>query len=315
MTEAKQRVSHGADASNDVPAIELHGLTKRFGEVAAVSDMTLELGAGTVTGFLGVNGAGKTTTLRMLLGLVTPTAGTATFDGRRYAELDQPARQVGAVLEASSFHPGRRAVDHLRVLAAAGGLPTNRAGHALERVGLAAPARRRVGGFSLGMRQRLALAAALLGEPEVLILDEPANGLDPEGVQWLRTFLRAQAEEGRTVVVSSHLLAEVSQTVDHVVILDKGRLVADAPLAQLTAVATETVVVQSPEATALLQILDGIGVDAALTGTDEVTASTTPDVMGKAIAFNGIVVHGMRARRSNLEDVFFQLTSADRSRS
>ena len=295
--------------------IELQGLTKRFGPLTAVDGLSLELQPGTVTGFLGVNGAGKTTTLRMLLGLVTPTAGTATFDGRRYAELDQPARHVGAVLEASSFHPGRRAVDHLRVLATAGGLPVTRAEHALDRVGLADVARRRVGGFSLGMRQRLALAAALLGEPEVLILDEPANGLDPEGVQWLRTFLRGQAEEGRTVVVSSHLLAEVSQTVDHVVIIDKGRLVANAPLTELTSAATETVVVQSPEAASLLRILDGIGVDAELTGNDEVTASATPDVVGRAIAFNGIVVHGMQARRSNLEDVFFQLTSTERSHS
>ena len=223
--------------------IELRGLTKRFGPLTAVDDLSLELRPGTVTGFLGVNGAGKTTTLRMLLGLVTPTAGTATF----------------------------------------------------------------------GMRQRLALAAALLGEPEVLILDEPANGLDPEGVQWLRTFLRGQAEYGRTVVVSSHLLAEVSQTVDHVVIIDKGRVVADAPLSELTAGATETVVVQSPEAAALLAVLDGIGVEAELTGNHQVTASATPDVVGQAIAFSGIVVHGMQARRSNLEDVFFQLTTNGRS--
>lgn len=214
------------------------------------------------------------------------------------------------MLETSSFHPGRRAIDHLRILAIAGALPADRAGEALERVGLAAAARRRVGGFSLGMRQRLALAAALLGDPEVVILDEPANGLDPEGVQWLRTFLRGQAGEGRTVVVSSHLLAEVSQTVDHVVIIDKGRVVADAPLSELTAGATETVVVQSPEAGALLAVLDGIGVGTELTATHEVTASATPDVVGKAIAFNGIVIHGMRARRSNLEDVFFQLTGA-----
>jgi ABC-2 type transport system ATP-binding protein len=205
-------------------AIELIGLTKRFGDVTAVDDLSLELQAGTITGFLGPNGAGKTTTLRMLLGLVRPTAGSATIDGRPYAELASPTRHVGAVLEASSFHPGRRALDHLRVLASAAGLPERRAGDALEHVGLAGHARRRVGGFSLGMRQRLGLAAALLGEPSVLILDEPANGLDPEGVQWLRNFLRGQAELGRTVVVSSHLLAEVSQTVDHVVILDHGRL-------------------------------------------------------------------------------------------
>ena len=295
--------------------IELQGLTKRFGSVTAVDDLSLQLRAGTVTGFLGVNGAGKTTTLRMLLGLVTPTAGTATFDGRPYADLDRPTHHVGAVLEASSFHPGRRAVDHLRILATAGGLPVGRAEEALERVGLGDVARRRVGGFSLGMRQRLALAAALLGEPEVLILDEPANGLDPEGVQWLRTFLRAQAGEGRTVVVSSHLLAEVAQTVDHVVILDKGRLVADAPLAELTSARAGAVVVRSPEAAALRDVLDAAGVSARLTGPDEVSASTTADVVGRAIAAHGIVIHAMQATTSNLEDVFFQLTTPQRSRS
>ena len=214
-------------------AIELHGLTKRFGDVLAVDDLTLELTDGTITGFLGPNGAGKTTTLRMLLGLVAPTAGSATFEGRRYAELDAPARRVGAVLEASSFHPGRRAMDHLRVLASAAGLPTRLFDDAIGQVGLTEHGHRRVGGFSLGMRQRLALAAALLGEPAVLVLDEPTNGLDPEGVHWLRAFLRAQSEMGRTVVVSSHLLAEVAQTVDRVVILDHGRLVTSAALSEL----------------------------------------------------------------------------------
>jgi ABC-2 type transport system ATP-binding protein len=297
--------------------IKLEGLTKRFGSVAAVENLSLEFPAGAVTGFLGVNGAGKTTTLRMLLGLVTPTAGTATFDGRSYAELDRPTHHVGAVLEASSFHPGRRAVDHLRILATAGRMPASRALQALDRVGLVDVARRRVGGFSLGMRQRMALAAALLGEPDVLILDEPANGLDPEGVQWLRTFLRAQAADGRTVVVSSHLLAEVSQTVDHVVILDKGRLVANAPLAELTSAAAGAVVVRSPEAASLRDVLLYAGVSARLTGPDEVSApSTTPDVVGRAIAAHGIVVHAMHASTSNLEDVFFQLTtSPERSRS
>ena len=215
-------------------AIELHGLTKRFGDVTAVDDVSFEIEPGTITGFLGPNGAGKTTTLRMLLGLVRPTSGTATFGGRAYVDLDEPARHVGAVLEASSFHPGRRAIDHLRILTTAAGIPASRADEALERVGLASASRRRVGGFSLGMRQRVGLAGALLGDPEVLILDEPANGLDPEGVRWLRAFLRGQAEDGRTVLVSSHLLGEVSHTVDHVIILDRGRLVTHAPLAELT---------------------------------------------------------------------------------
>ena len=295
-------------------AIELRGLTKRFGPVTAVDGLSLEIGEGTVTGFLGPNGAGKTTTLRMLLGLVRPTSGTATFGGRRYGELDEPVRQVGAVLEAAGFHPGRRAIDHLRILATAGGLPVGRAGQALERVGLAASARRRVGGFSLGMRQRLGLAAALLGEPRVLILDEPANGLDPEGVQWLREFLRAQAADGCTVLVSSHLLAEVSQTVDHVVILDRGRLLADAPLAELTSVATEAVVVRTPEAPALLGVLRRQGLQAELSGPDEVSVpGTTSDVVGQAIAFHGIVVHAMHAKQSSLEDVFFRLTERSRS--
>jgi ABC-2 type transport system ATP-binding protein len=186
-------------------AISVQGLTKRFGDVLAVDRLSFEVGPGTVTGFLGPNGAGKTTTLRMLLGLVAPTSGTATIDGRPYRELADPLRRVGAVLEAGGFHPGRSARDHLRVLAKAAGLPAGRVGEVLEQVGLAAAGRRRVGGFSLGMRQRLGLAAALLGDPEVLVLDEPANGLDPEGVHWLRGLVR-----GRTVLVSSHLLAEVA---------------------------------------------------------------------------------------------------------
>jgi ABC-2 type transport system ATP-binding protein len=220
--------------------IELQGLTKRFGDLTAVDGVSLTLNEGRVTGFLGPNGAGKTTTLRMLLGLVRPTAGTATIDGRRYVDLDEPARHVGAVLEASSFHPGRRAIDHLRVLASAIGLPARRAEEALASVGMAAHARRRMNGFSLGMRQRMGLAAALLGDPSVLILDEPTNGLDPEGVHWIRTFLRGQARLGRTVLVSSHQLAEMAQTVDDVAILHSGRLVVHAPLADLTAGHTRT---------------------------------------------------------------------------
>ena len=291
-------------------AIELHGLTKRFGAVTAVDDLTLELGVGTVTGFLGPNGAGKTTTLRMLLGLVTPSAGTATFDGRRYVDLDDPARHVGAVLEASSFHPGRRAVDHLRIIASAGGLAAVRVEHALEMVGMADHAHRRVGGFSLGMRQRLCLAAALLGEPAVLVLDEPTNGLDPEGVHWLRTFLRDQADEGRTVIVSSHLLAEIAQTVDHVVILDKGCLITSTPLSELTANAHAVVVVRTPDATRLTAELIARGIDATVTGSDQVTAAgTTPEAVGRAIGTLGLVVYEMRLEQSNLEDVFFALTT------
>jgi ABC-2 type transport system ATP-binding protein len=291
-------------------AIELHGLTKRFGAVTAVDDLTLELGAGTVTGLLGPNGAGKTTTLRMLLGLVTPTTGTATFDGTRYVDLTDPARQVGAVVEAASFHPGRRAIDHLRILASAAGLPARRVDDALSQVAMTEHARRRVGGFSLGMRQRLGLAAALLGEPSVLVLDEPANGLDPEGVHWLRAFLRSQADAGRTVVVSSHLLAEVAQTVDHVVILDKGRLITSAPLDDLTTRAGSVVIVRTPDADRFRAELTRRGIDANLTAPDEVTSSdTTPEAVGRVIGAIGLVVYEMRLIQSNLEDVFFSLTN------
>ena len=217
------------------PAIEVLGLTKRFGDVLAVDGLSFKVNRGTVVGFLGPNGAGKTTTLRMLLGLVRPTAGTATVNGRAYPELDQPLHQVGAVLEASSFHPGRTARGHLRVQALAADIEDARIDEVLALVELTPAADRRVGGFSLGMRQRLGLATALLADPQILILDEPANGLDPEGVRWLRNMIRGLANEGRTVLVSSHLLAEVAQTVDSVVILNRGRLVTHATLDQLTA--------------------------------------------------------------------------------
>jgi len=214
--------------------IHVHGLVKRFGPVAAVDGLSFDVQPGTVTGFLGPNGAGKTTTLRMLLGLVNPDAGTATIDGRAYRELTEPLHQVGAVLEASSFHPGRTARAHLRIQALAADADPSRAEDVLDLTGLADAADRRIGGFSLGMRQRLGLATALLADPEVLILDEPANGLDPEGVRWLRGLLRGFAAEGGTVLVSSHQLAEVAQTVDSVVIVDHGRLVAQGPVAELT---------------------------------------------------------------------------------
>ena len=209
------------------------GLTKRFGDLTAVNDLSFELEAGSVTGFLGPNGAGKTTTLRMLLGLARPTRGQALVFGRPFTELEQPAARVGAVLEASDLHPGRTGRDHLRVLARAAGVPQSRVDEVLALVDLTGAAERRAGGYSLGMRQRLGLAAALLGAPELLVLDEPANGLDPEGVRWLRDSLRAFAMRGGTVLVSSHHLAEVAQTVDRVVIIDRGRLVVESTLEEL----------------------------------------------------------------------------------
>ncbi|MGI8755481.1 MAG: ABC transporter ATP-binding protein [Acidimicrobiales bacterium] len=208
-------------------------LTKRYGDLVAVDDVSFSLEAGTVTGFLGPNGAGKTSTLRLLLGLAAPTSGEALVHGRPYAELDQPAREVGAVLESNDFHPGRSGRDHLRVLALAAGLSERRVDDVLELVALGTPAVRPVKSYSLGKRQRLGLAAALLGEPRVLILDEPTNGLDPVGVRWLRRLIRSFAEGGGTVLVSSHVLAEISQSVDRVVIINGGRVVADAPVVAL----------------------------------------------------------------------------------
>jgi ABC-2 type transport system ATP-binding protein len=216
-------------------AIEIHSLSKEFGSVRAVDEVSFEVAAGRVTGFLGPNGSGKTTTLRMLLGLVSIDSGTATFGGRRYSDIDKPIHHVGAVLEATSFHPGRRARDHLMTVAIAAGISTRRVDDTLELVGLSEVGRRRVGKFSLGMRQRLQLATALLGDPEVLILDEPSNGLDPQGIQWLRRLIKTQAAGGHAVLVSSHLLAEMEETVDDVVIVSQGQLVLQTTLAALTA--------------------------------------------------------------------------------
>jgi ABC-2 type transport system ATP-binding protein len=222
-------VSDGID-----PLVSFDGLTKRYGDILAVDDLSFSIRSGTVTGFLGPNGAGKTTTLRLLLGLAEPTAGKALVFGRPYRELDDPARRVGAVLETSDLHPGRSGRDHLRSLALAARIPSDRVDEVLELVDLTPAARRRVKTYSLGMRQRLGLAAALLGDPDLLVLDEPANGLDPAGVRWLRRFLRTFADRGRTVLVSSHMLAEAAQTVDRVVIIDRGRLVASGTLEELT---------------------------------------------------------------------------------
>jgi ABC-2 type transport system ATP-binding protein len=213
--------------------IQVHGLTKAFGRVTAVRDLSFTAPAGKVTGFLGPNGSGKTTTLRMVLGLVRPSAGEALIGGVPYSRLARPRHSVGALLEATGFHPGRRARDHLRVIAAAGGLPDRRVDEVLDQVDLAPSASRRVREFSLGMRQRLGIAAALLADPDVLLLDEPANGLDPAGIAWLRGLLRGMAGEGRTIVVASHVLTEIAQTADHVVIVSAGQLRFAGPLTEI----------------------------------------------------------------------------------
>jgi ABC-2 type transport system ATP-binding protein len=223
-----------APGAASAPVVTVNSVTKRYGQLVAVDDLTFSLRSGTVTGFLGPNGAGKTTTLRLLLGLAEPTAGEALVFGRRYGELDDPAQRVGAVLESSDFHPGRSGRDHLRALALSAEIPSSRVEEVLALVELEAVGGRRVRTYSLGMRQRLGLAAALLGDPELLVLDEPANGLDPAGVHWLRGFLRRFAEQGGTVLVASHMLAEAAQTVDHVVIIDRGRRLVSGPLDELT---------------------------------------------------------------------------------
>jgi ABC-2 type transport system ATP-binding protein len=230
----RREPQNAPSSSAAVPPVMFNSLTKRFGDVLAVDDLSFSLRTGTITGFFGPNGAGKTTTLRLLLGLAEPNAGEALVFGRRYRDLDEPALRVGAVLESNDFHPGRSGRDHLRTLAIAGGIAASRVDDVLALVELESVARRRVQTYSLGMRQRLGLAAAMLGDPELLVLDEPANGLDPAGVRWLRRFLRTFADGGGTVLVSSHMLAEAAQTVDDVVIIDGGRRIASGALDELT---------------------------------------------------------------------------------
>jgi ABC-2 type transport system ATP-binding protein len=292
-------------------AIEVSGLTKRFGPVTAVDRLSFVADRGTVVGFLGPNGAGKTTTLRALLGLVRPTEGTATINGTAYVDLPDPMRHVGSVLEASSFYPSRGARNHLRVQAMAAGIDPGRVEEVLELVGLEGAARRQVGGFSLGMRQRLGIATALLGDPEVLILDEPANGLDPEGVRWLRELVRGLAEDGRTVLVSSHILAEVAQTVDSVVIIDHGRLVAQSSLQELTAGARRVIRVRTPRALDLADAIghDGVRVEWAAPDRLEITGAT-PEEVGQLAADLRIPIIESTTETDNLEDVFFHLTAA-----
>ncbi len=284
------------------------GLTKHFGSTPAVQGLSATVHPGRVTGFLGPNGAGKTTTLRMLLGLVRPTSGTATFDGRRYDELVAPAREVGTLLEATGFHPGRSARDHLRVLTTAAGLPAGRPDQVLDLVGLTTDARRKVGGYSLGMRQRLGLAAALLGDPPVLVLDEPANGLDPQGIRWLRSFLKSLAAEGRTVLVSSHVLPEVEQTADDVLVVAQGRLIRSGTLAALQAEGGGGTTVRTPDGERLVQALTEGGLVGRWLGPGELLVEAPPAAVGELAAKHGIVLHRLAETAGGLEDVFLSLT-------
>ena len=293
-------------------AIVVDSLSKKFGDFVAVDDLSFQVSPGRITGFLGPNGAGKTTTLRMLLGLVRPTHGTAQIDGMDYAELSRPLQTVGAALEATNFHPGRTGRDHLRVLAATHRIPDARVDQLLELVGIPAAANKRAGGYSMGMRQRLGLAAALLGDPHVLILDEPSNGLDPEGIRWLRGFLRHLASEGKTILISSHQLSEVEQTVDDVVIIANGRLVRQGTIDEMHG--DPAALVRTSDTRALVTALQQAGLaagdepaqgpGAVRVGTGDLTR------VGDVALAAGVPVHELRVLRTDLERLYFQLTES-----
>ena len=293
---------------SDEAAIEAVGLTKRYGSITAVDDLSFRVRSGAVTGFLGPNGAGKTTTLRMVLSLARPTAGYATVVGRPYKKLDDPVRTVGANLEVAGAHPGRSGRNHLRSLAAMAGLPRGRVEEVLRLVELEDAADRRFGKYSMGMRQRLGLASTLLGDPAVLVLDEPANGLDPRGIRWLRDFLRAMAGEGRTVLVSSHVLAEVAQTVDDVVVIHKGRMVTQGPVSQLTG--SGSVRVRTPQAAELSAALERAGLAVTPQG-DGVLLVAAPDAaqVGELAFHAGVPLHELTPLSTSLEEAFLALTS------
>jgi ABC-2 type transport system ATP-binding protein len=291
--------------------IEISGLTKHFGSVCAVDHLDFTVEPGRVTGFLGPNGSGKTTTLRMLLGLVSPNAGQATIGGHFYRELPNPSGTVGAVLEATSFHPARRARTHLRMVARAGGHDEARADVCLDLVGLSEDATRKVGGFSMGMRQRLELASALIGDPDVLILDEPSNGLDPQGIAWLRDFMRYLAGEGRTILVSSHLLAEMAQTIDNVVIVSHGQLKAQGPLESIiSGIAQVSMHARTPEADRLCTVLAEAGARFRRLAFDVVAVDgMTPEQLGPLLASNQIVLYELTNEGADLESIFLSLTT------
>lgn len=296
-------------SASDRGRISVRGLTKRFGTFTAVDDLSFEVEPGRITGFLGPNGAGKTTTLRMILGLIRPSAGSATIGGVPYAAIAHPLTVVGAALEATSFHPGRSGRDHLRVLADTAGIPLRRVDELLELTGIPAAARKRAGEYSMGMRQRLGLSAALLGDPDVLLLDEPSNGLDPEGIRWLRSFLRHLADQGKTILVSSHLLQEVEQTVDDVLIIANGRLVRAGTMADLHGPPTS--VVRTSEPNRLIGALRVSDIQADLAPDDPgAVIAVTEDLrlVGDVAHRSGLPVWQLNHRASDLESVYFELT-------
>jgi ABC-2 type transport system ATP-binding protein len=290
--------------------IEVRGLTKRYGTTVAVDGLTFSVAPGRVTGFVGPNGAGKSTTMRLILGLAAADAGKALVGGERYVEKRFPLREVGALLDASATHPGRRARDHLLWLAQSNGIPRSRTDEVLELVGLASVAARRTGGFSLGMGQRLGIAAALLGDPPVLMLDEPVNGLDPEGIVWIRGLLRALATEGRTVLVSSHLMRELQGTADHLVVIGQGRLIADASVDQLLASSADRAVdLRTPDLIQVMTVLANAGARVVSTGPDVLTVNGLgSERIAELVRDHGLRLHELTPRRATLEDVYLELT-------
>ncbi len=290
--------------------IELRDLTKRYGPKTVVDDLTFTVRPGVVTGFLGPNGAGKSTTMRVLVGLETPDEGRATVDGRSYVDSPAPAQEIGILLDAGARHPGRSARDHLLSLAATHRIPTSRVDEVLGVVGLSEVARQRAGAFSLGMGQRLGIAAALLGDPATVVLDEPVNGLDPEGIRWIRDLLRGLAAEGRTVFVSSHLMSEMALTAEHLVVVGRGRLIADISLADLVARSATSVRVRSPQASHLRGLLlqDGVTVTTGPEGALDVTG-LPPEVIGDRAALSGLSVHELTLHQASLEEAYMELTA------
>jgi ABC-2 type transport system ATP-binding protein len=290
--------------------IEVQDLSKRYGDKLAVNHLSFTVEPGTVTGFLGPNGAGKSTTMRLIVGLDHPTSGTATIDGKPYADLHQPLRVVGALLEAGALHPGRSAYNHLLFLAQTQALPHRRVDEVIDLVGLHDVARERVGGFSLGMRQRLGIAAALLGDPRVLILDEPINGLDPEGIMWVRTLLRRLADEGRTVLVSSHLMSEMSQTADHLIVIGRGSLIAQSTMAEfIERNSDQSVIVRAPDAAALCRILTEAGGEVRTDDDDGLTVQhLTAARIGDLAAAAGLALHQLSPQLASLEEAFMETT-------
>jgi ABC-2 type transport system ATP-binding protein len=291
--------------------IEVHGLSKHYGDRVAVDDLTFTIKPGTVTGFLGPNGAGKSTTMRLILGLDRPTGGTATVNGKRYRDLAAPLHEVGALLEARAVHTGRSGYNHLLALAQTHGIPRSRVGEVIELVGLESVARKRVGGFSLGMGQRLGVAAALLGDPATVVLDEPANGLDPEGIRWIRNLLKGLAAEGRTVFLSSHLMSEMEQTADHLIVIGRGRLIADTDVASFVARASSgaPVRVRSPQLPALADAVKSAGgsSESLEDGALQVFALTSEQI-GEIAAAQQLVLHELTPMQVSLEDAFMDIT-------